>query len=163
MRQPAPYLAVGLLLALACTSTPPPQVAVHASDTYMERLAGKWVGNYWSGSSGRSGRITFELTSEEGIAHGEVLMVPATKREDHPDAEPHDRSYAATPLHIELVKAADNRVTGTLEPYRDPDCDCMLSTSFFGTLRGDVIEGEFLSLGGPGHVTHTGGWRVEKQ
>ena len=163
MRQLLPLLTIVAVSFTACSSTPPPEVAVHASDVYMERLAGKWVGTYWSGSSGRSGRITFDLALDEGVAHGEVLMIPAAERETAPDYQRHDLSRSAKPLHIEIIKAADNQVTGTLEPYRDPDCDCMLSTSFVGTIRDDVIEGEFFSIGGPGHLTHTGRWEVERQ
>ena len=160
-------LLIALLATMsACTQAPPPEVPVHASEVYMDRLAGDWSGSYWSGDTGRRGRITFDLSVAEGVAHGEVLMVPATGRQLAPaykDWESHDKSAAPTPLHIEIVRAADNQVTGTLEPYRDPDCDCLLSTSFTGTIRGDVIEGNYVSLGGPGHVRQVGNWRVERR
>ena len=157
----------GVVLALsACASSPPPQIPVHASEVYMERLAGTWSGSYWSADTGRRGRISFELEVAEGIAHGEVIMIPASGRDLSPayeDWQVHDRPATPTPLHIEIVRAADNQVSGTLEPYRDPDCDCLLATSFIGTLRDGVIEGSFVSLGGPGHRKQAGSWRVERR
>ena len=154
---------VTVLLLTGCSSAPAPEIAVHASERYLEKLAGSWSGNYWSATTGRRGRITFELEQSDGAAHGEVIMIPANRQQFEPAYEAHDLRASPRPLHIEIIRAKDNQVTGTLEPYRDPDCDCLLSTSFIGTIRGDEIEGEFVSLGGPGHIKQTGRWKIERQ
>ena len=155
-------LFVVLTLA-ACSSAPPPAVPVHASDTYMERLTGSWSGSYWSADTGRRGQITFELEQSEEVAHGGVIMIPADARQLTPAWESHEVAVSPQPLHIEIVRAEDNQLTGTLEPYRDPECDCMLSTSFIGTIRNDSIEGSFVALGGPGHQKQTGRWKVDRK
>jgi hypothetical protein len=50
-----------------------------------------------------------------------------------------------------------------MEPYRDPACDCLLSTTFTGRRRGDVIEGTFVANPGPKHPVQTGTWSVSRQ
>lgn len=62
-------------------------------------------------------------------------------------------------LAIRFVRVAEGAVSGRLEPYLDPDCDCEASTTFTGRVHGDVIEGTFhvVSRGVSGT---TGRWRA---
>ena len=89
-------LLLAALGLVACTTTPPPEIPLHASERYVERLAGQWVGSYWSAATGRRGRITFQLELDEGIAHGEVIMIPASADQYEPAYEPHDRRPSPT-------------------------------------------------------------------
>jgi hypothetical protein len=129
----------------------------------MEALAGRWSGNYWGGPDGRSGVITFELVEGEGHAHGEVIMIPEDRRQFIPAYEPSRLLPSPQPLRVEFIRAADGQMTGTLEPYRDPGCECLLSTSFTGSIHDDVLEGSFVTVGGPGHLKEIGRWKAERR
>lgn len=68
-----------------------------------------------------------------------------------------------TLLNIRVILVDDlGTVAGSLEPYHDPDCGCLLSTTFVGHLVGDRITGEFISNGGAGHPPAFGRWRVDR-
>lgn len=53
-------------------------------------------------------------------------------------------------------------ISGTLEPYRDPDCDCEASTTFSGVIHDGMIEGNFVtaSRGARGTLGH---WKVVRK
>ena len=155
-----------LLLALAaCSSTPAP-VPVAGKTGDLQQLAGEWEGEYSSEATGRSGTIVFQLAPGEDHAHGDVLMIPRG------GAEPFRRTDSSWPeaahvpsqlLVIRFVSASGGAVTGTLEPYRDPSCDCTVETTFTGKIEGDAIEGTFSSVSERG-VGRTGGrWRVTRK
>jgi hypothetical protein len=155
-----------LLLALvACSSTPAP-VPVEGKTADLQQLAGEWEGEYSSEATGRSGTIVFKLAPGEDHAHGDVLMVPRG------GGEPYRRTDAAWPeaahvpgqlLVIRFVSASEGTVTGTLEPYRDPSCDCTVETTFTGKLQGDAIEGTFSSSSSRAAGRSGGRWRVTRK
>lgn len=155
-------LVVVAVVLFSCSVTPPPEIPLNASESAMEALAGRWSGNYWGGPDGRSGSITFELTEGEGHAHGEVVMIPGDLRQFLPAYEPPQLLPSPQPLRVEFIRAADGQMTGTLEPYRDPGCECVLSTSFMGSIHEEVIEGSFVTVGGAGHLKEIGRWKVER-
>ena len=95
-------------------------------------------------------------------AEGDVIM--ALRNMTDPSApnaaRPHDAPQA---LSIRFVLVNDTEVTGVLNPYKDPDCGCTLTTTFRGTLRGNTIVGTFHSEGSNfGHIPQDGRWRVKK-
>jgi len=158
------FLSVPLLLLLGCASEPPPPpVTVLGTHQAVAALAGAWRGEYSSVATGRSGVIRFELLATTEEASGAVWMSPAF----HGAADP--RTDAGTrrgpqELHIRFVRALDaGNLTGTLEAYRDPECDCQLSTTFTGKLAGDVIAGTYTTQGPLGHAVTDGRWRVERE
>jgi hypothetical protein len=65
-------------------------------------------------------------------------------------------------LTIKLVRVSGDTVSGVLDPYRDPGCDCPVVTTFTGTLNGDTIEGTFSTRGSPTNTPQTGNWRVKR-
>ena len=67
-------------------------------------------------------------------------------------------------LTISFVESQGGIVTGTIDPYLDPDCACQVRTTFGGTIDGDVIAGEFTieRFDNPGK-TAKGNWRVTRQ
>ena len=97
------------------------------------------------------------------VAHGEVVMLPAAGPAPVP-REPRVGPGAPKPLAISLVRVdgASETVSGSLEPYRDPACGCMVTTTFVGSVHRDRIEGTFVTQGGGGHRTTTGRWRVDR-
>jgi hypothetical protein len=123
-------------------------------------------GEYHSAATGRRGTIVFEFDRGD-VAHGDVLMMPEGASE--PVQPSHADSAAETlrklqVLRIRLVEVSEGALTGVLDPYVDPNCQCEVGTSFNGMIRGNLIEGTFTSravAGGTPEVT--GQWSVKRQ
>ena len=141
-------VVVSSVLAAACSSTPvSPSIAVEGAKNDTKLLVGKWKGEYESKQNGRSGSIIFEFKSgAEG--HGDVLMWPKGSKEPIKPAHGKDLSeeqVAKMPqvLTVSFVRSEKGILTGTMDPYTDPDCSCDVRTTFAGTIDGDDITGEF--------------------
>lgn len=157
---------VTLLFGGCAGKPPPPPVPVYAEAGDLFVLEGDWWGQYWSGDTGRSGRIRLLLEGESDRAYGDVLML-SSKREEEFDAANRGGFpvNSSETLRIEFVSVdgATETVSGTLEPYRDPDCDCMVRTTFTGTVSRDAIEGTFATRGGGAYGTKHGKWKVDRR
>src|SRR5215470_1710266 len=129
-------LFIAAALAGGCASqNPAPPVPVEGAD--VSALAGHWVGEYSSTETGRSGSIVFELRSGDKVAHGDVLMKP---KEGAPTAD--DPMHGAPQiLNINFVNATGGTLRGTMDPYRDPACNCQLVTTLTGRRTGGTSEG----------------------
>jgi hypothetical protein len=150
-------------LLAGCAAGLPAPVAVQGADADLQALAGEWAGEYWGGSDGRSGSIVFRLDAVTGAAVGDVVMVPAGAGPLRPHPEVSADAAAAVPvLGIRFVRAEGGQVTGVLDPYRDPECGCALTTTFRGRLGDGVVEGTFVTRGSGTHPESTGGWRVRR-
>jgi hypothetical protein len=66
-------------------------------------------------------------------------------------------------LTIKLVRVSGDTVSGVLDAYRDPQCDCPVVTTFTGKLAGDVIDGTFTTRGNQTAAQQTGTWRVTRK
>lgn len=169
-KTPVPTLLT-CLLWLACAPLPEPaEVPVVAADEDLSILVGEWSGEYTSVDTGRDGRIRFSLTADGDAAHGDVLMFPAVAGDGDgdgggDDARRPDGPLGAQTLTIRFVRLRpeDETVTGTLEPYLDPDCDCMVTTTFTGRVSRDSIEGTFETRGGREYRDTSGRWRVDRR
>lgn len=164
--------AIGVLALLSvviggCATVPAP-VPVVGDEAGLGQLTGEWGGEYRGETSGRSGSIVFKLAAGADTAFGDVVMIPRQRRESRlPVQDP--STGLPTPrtpevLSIAFVRAQDGGLSGSLNLYRDPDCDCLLITRFQGRIRGDVIEGTFTSMpaeGGPTQM-QTGTWKVTR-
>ncbi|HEY1953266.1 MAG TPA: hypothetical protein VGG76_10735 [Gemmatimonadaceae bacterium] len=157
--------------AIACASKPSP---VNVTGTTGDRasLAGKWVGEYSSPATGRTGSIVFNLSPSGDAANGDVVMIP---RGYDKALQPYNAApgiagaVAGAPgaapsqvLTIKLVRVAGDTVSGVMDPYRDPECDCAVETTFTGRLNSDTIEGTFSTRGRPSAGPQTGTWRVKR-
>jgi hypothetical protein len=153
--------------AAACTPAPPSPVPVSAPQG-TAALAGDWVGEYESPAVGRGGSIVFRLVAGRDTARGDVVMVPrgsqaALTRAPLAEAGTVVRATLTSQvLTIRFVRLEADRVTGSLDPYRDPDCGCTVFTSFEGTLAGDRLQGTFETRGAPGG-TVSGRWSVARR
>src|SRR5262245_45774862 len=125
-------LSLAVLIAAAGCTTMPPPVPVVGARSDVSALAGTWSGDYWSPVTGRNGAISFQLAAGADTAVGDVLMLPG--RIPHATASHAGGSPAPAPksLSIAFVRAAGDSVFGYLDPYDDPDCDCVLITKFAG-------------------------------
>jgi hypothetical protein len=162
--------AAAILATGGCAYHSPP-VPVTGSPAALDALAGEWAGEYSSDATGRSGSIHFALRAATDSAFGEVLMVPAGATRPLTRASagamlPGERTTPGTDtevLTIRFVSASGGTVTGSLDPYRAPDCDCILTTRFSGRQDGDRITGTFVTTGDPVHEQLTGRWQVTRQ
>jgi hypothetical protein len=66
-------------------------------------------------------------------------------------------------LRIAFVRIAGGEVAGTLDPYTDPECKCTVQTTFTGTLRGNTIEGTFVTRGAELPREQAGRWKVTRR
>jgi len=60
------------------------------------------------------------------------------------------------------VRAEGGIVSGTLTPYQDPECKCMVMTRFEGRLQDRVIEGTYSSRHLDAPEGHSGHWKVTR-
>jgi hypothetical protein len=129
-----------------------------------ELLAGVWQGEFSGAKAGRSGTIHFELKAGQDSAYGDVLMIPETW--EHGNRPPTE--YPAPPVEtpelvgIRFVRVSQGEVRGTLSPYHDAACDCMVSTIFDGSIKGDRIEGSYRTFYSPGGIESVGKWKVKR-
>lgn len=166
MRGSIAAIVTGLGVLAACQGPQPPVPVLGE----IEVLAGRWEGEYGSRESGRAGSILFTLQAGTDTAHGDVLMVPRAwdlppqPRAGDPDAMDVRRDRPPQALPIAFVRAVGDVVEGRLEPYRDPDCGCVLTTVFMGKLVNPAtFEGTFTSIHGSGDRTVRGWWRVTRR
>ena len=155
---------LALLAMMACQSTPE-VVPVVGTSSDVSSLVGEWNGEYDGGASGRSGSIVFVLRSATDTAHGDVLMIPRTSGETVTAEARHGQLQLRSNqvLKIAFVRVANGEVTGTLDPYTDPDCKCTVQTTFTGRVRGNTIEGTFVTRGSQLPREQSGRWRVTKR
>jgi hypothetical protein len=149
--------------ATACRYQPTP-LPLQGSPPEIAALAGEWNGEYTGTQSGRSGSISLRITAGGDTAYGDVVMVTNAGQRPvpaHGEREHLAHARAANVLQIAFVRVAEGQVTGVLEPYVAPDCQCQVTTSFSGTVQGDVIDGTFVTRG-PGGLEQSGRWRVSR-
>jgi hypothetical protein len=163
-------IAVLVLVALSASAceTERAAIPIAADPEQRSALVGEWHGRYESPSTKRSGSIVFFLVEGEDHAHGDVLMIPAGSSEPY---RPSARSAEAVTLRrgpqlltIRFIRATKGHISGSLDPYWDPDCDCEVQTSFVGEVRDDRIVGTFTAVSGrPGVGRSTGWWEVHRK
>ena len=167
LRTPALAL-LAMTLGSACSSSnPAPPVPVAGERSDISALAGRWEGEYSSEATGRSGSIVFELRSGDTVARGDVLMVPKGAKQPPPASTLPGASTTLSTmpqvLNISFVNASGGVVKGTMDPYRDPDCDCEVETTFVGRVTGGTIEGTFTSTSSGATPITTGRWKMTRQ
>lgn len=160
-------LALTAATVSACASSAS-SIPVLASTEDAGPLVGKWSGDYSSPVTGRSGSIVFTLTSAGDSAHGDVVMTPRGSNQPYRAIDRPQGEAIGAPLPnnevltINFVRVAGPVVSGTLAPYRDPECSCTVVTTFSGTMAANVIEGTFTTRGLPGGAEPTGKWKVKR-
>ena len=163
----SPLLPTLLVLALsACGASRAPVPLVGASSD-VGALTGEWAGDYSSAQSGRSGSISFTLRAAGDSAFGDVVMIPtawgrplAPWREQN--AAGGNQAPASTVLSIRFVRVEHGHVSGTLDPYADPQTGARLLTTFTGELNGKTIAGSYTTRL-PSGDTQTGQWSVQRR
>lgn len=140
-----------------CGSRQPPEIELTANDFDLNPLVGEWRGEYTNPAAGRSGTIAFTLRAGESSASGNVIMIPG-----RPDSLASAAAMARSVLKINFIRKEGRKVTGTLDPYRDPTCGCQVITTFEGSFTDSrTIEGTFTTVPSqPGFNATGGSWKV---
>lgn len=163
----AAAFSVLALLTLAACESQRAAIPIVAEPESLASLVGEWRGEYASPATGRSGSIVFYLAEGDDHAHGDVLMIPsAVSAPDRPSVRSATNPVPPGPQirTIRLVHAKGRQVSGLLDRYRDPDCNCKMQTAFKGEINGDRMEGTFVSLSSrPGVGRSTGWWAVTRR
>ena len=136
---------IAVAAAGACSSNKsvaPPVPVTGAKESDLKALAGKWSGDYTSVDTGRSGSIVFEFKAGGTEGYGDVLMWPVGSKD--PNQTP-EQAMNTMPQVIEInsVRSEGGYVTGVMNVYTDPRCNCDVRTTFSGSIDGDIIVGEF--------------------
>ena len=146
-------------LAVGCASKPP-EIELTSSDFDLNPLVGEWRGNYTNPEAGRSGTIAFTLRAGVSSASGTVVMIPHSADSLLSSAA----AVARSVLKINFIRKEGSKVSGSLDPFRDPNCGCQVTTTFEGAFTdAHTIEGTFSTAPlqvGP-KVTN-GTWKVTR-
>jgi hypothetical protein len=159
--------ALSLALSAAACSRQTPGIEVSSTDFDVNPLVGQWRGSYSSNATGRSGTIAFTLLAGESSASGNVVMIPRADSLLTPEERAMVNAVSTpggTVLSIHFVQKQGGTVHGTLDPYRDPECGCAVTTTFDGSFRDNAtIEGTYSTVPSVSGATVSGGtWRVTR-
>ena len=153
-------VAVGIAASAVACASRPPEIELTSSDFDLNPLVGEWRGNYVNPEAGRSGTIAFTLHAGVSSASGNVVMIPHSADSSLSSAA----AVARSVLKINFIRKEGRKVSGTLDPFRDPNCGCQVTTTFEGTFAdAHTIEGTFSTaplVAGP-KVTN-GTWKVTR-
>ncbi len=140
-------------------ATRPPETELYSSDFDLNPLQGEWHGEYSNPEAGRSGTIAFTLRAGESSASGKVVMLPGKA-----DSLASAAAMARSVINISFIRKEGNKVTGTLDPFRDPQCECTVTTNFEGSFTdARTIEGTFTTVPSRTGANVTGGkWKVTR-
>ena len=164
MRRATLLIATVLSFTIGCGGKQP-RTGVSASDFDLKPLVGVWRGSYSNPQTGRNGTISFSLRAGESFASGSVVMIPKAdslltpeERELLSEEAPSGR----TVLSIKFIRKEGGNLTGTLNPYRSPDCNCTVNTTFEGTFKdAGTLTGTFATVPSKAGAAVTGGtWQV---
>ena len=115
----------------------------------------------------RHGTIAFKLVAVEEQASGEVLMIPErtgwpyTMNRPMPQAPPRTEPRTQL-LTIRFVEASAGTLSGTMDPYWDPDRRCTAHASFAGAIDGDALSGTVTSTCEDNVRVLNGRWRARR-
>jgi len=168
------HLSLLILAAAAvtgCRSTlppPPPQVSIPAVD--VQPLVGEWRGDYIADGPGdRHGSLSFGLVAGNNDAHGSLSMnaagadrAYARYRSEQAVVTSADTTAGPELPAIQFVRLGRSNVSGTIDAYVDPDCQCAAVMTLKGDLQGDTIDGTFRATYDGRKPDLTGKWSVKR-
>ena len=162
-------LALTLAVGTAGCSWRRTPVPVFSETGSTALLVGDWSGEYNSKESGRSGSITFSMESEKDTAYCDVVMVPKVHNvrimtQERPDVPAVKPEALVEPLRVRFIRLGDGRLSGTLDPYTDPECGCRVTTTFEGRFTdAKTIKGSYITRGSGLPRAYSGEWKVVRQ
>lgn len=162
-------LVIAALLSAStfgCATTPP-GTEISSSDFDLLPLVGVWRGNFNSSQTGRAGTIAFTLRAGESSAKGNVVLIPrpdSLLTPEEREALENVASAGRAVVPITFIRKEGGSLNGTLDPYRAPDCDCMVTTTFEGTFTdASTIAGTYTTVPSKaGSSVTSGTWKVTR-
>jgi hypothetical protein len=150
----------GVAASAAGCASRPPEIELTSSDFDLNPLVGVWRGEYTNLTAGRSGTIAFTLRAGEAAASGNVVMIPSSGHDSLSSPAAVERSV----LKIRFIRKEGRKVTGSLDPFHDPNCGCRVVTTFEGAFTDSrTIEGTFTTVPVEAGPRVTGGkWKVTR-
>lgn len=157
-------MVLGVVLMAGGCAPSSPQGLVLADADQLAMLTGTWKGSFLNAATSRTGSIEFTLTAYSEFAYGDVRMHVAEKEHIYQPMDGQQQvsrgSTRPLVLKISFLRLSNGIVRGVLEPYEDPECRCLVVTTFEGTMRKGVIEGTFYTRGAGMRPIPTGSWNV---
>jgi len=157
-------LAAVTVTAAACARSTP-GIELASSDFDLQPLVGQWRGTSTSSQTGRTGTIAFTLRAGESAASGGVVIFPKPDSLLTPEErEAMENISDRTVVKIHFIRKEGGTVSGELDPYRDPECNCIATTKFQGSFtNASTIEGNFTTVpSAPGGRVTGGRWKVTR-
>jgi len=164
--QRAALIIAGLAASVLACATKTPGIQLTSSDFDLQPLVGVWRGDYSNPQNGRRGTIAFTLRAGESAASGNVLMIPKpdsllTPEERELVSDVPSTGRQVIPIHF--IRKEGGSLNGTLDPYRLPDCDCMVTTTFQGSfVDANTIQGTFTTVPSRAGTITSGTWNVKR-
>ena len=158
-------LAMLVLVGSAACQYRPTPISLQGEPASIAGLRGEWAGEYWSEGSERRGALNFSISSSADSAYGDVIMFTPLGQQVRPvdTGEIHRMHSGSTQaLRIDFVRVGGGMISGTLEPYVAPDCNCQVSTTFTGNVAGDTLRGTFVTNGVQGG-NRDGRWMMARR
>ncbi|HEY7370411.1 MAG TPA: hypothetical protein VIA29_11020 [Thermoanaerobaculia bacterium] len=157
-----------ILLAAACSSSSPkpsdspaPGFPLEADEASLKMLDGRWEGEYYNVTQKRGGTIVFEFSGARATGNGDVMLIPKGMSEavkpSRPPTEAETLAQMPRITSIQFVKAEGGNLSGKMDPFIDPECNCEVMATFYGKVTGDLIEGNFRTSA-PGEGT----WKAKR-
>jgi hypothetical protein len=109
------------------------------------------------------GSMSFTLTAGEKVASGDVILFPLRPADEANRQEEETAPPPPRILPINFVRCVAGTVLGTVGPYHDPTCDCMVTTEFQGVVEGDRITGRFTTWREESTVPVKGRWTMRRK
>ena len=156
-----------LTLGVSCGApTPAGPVPLGGARAALDSLTGDWEGTYRASGASRHGILRFNLRPGADTAFGEVEIIFARALRLYGDSP--EEGLPRSPgrvIDIALVRFDDGTIRGHLEPYWDPDCECLTLTAFEGRLtEPGRVAGTFTSRPAPnGPVQLSGRWVADRR
>lgn len=137
-------LALTFVVSAACGGAVS-QIEMKGKEPDLAAIAGDWAGKYQGMETGRTGDIQFSLQLGRHTADGEIFM-----------------GGSRTPLKIRFVQVQRGQISGQIEPYTEPSCNCQVQTEFLGTVAGNEIDGTFTTKVPANGAEMHGTWSVAR-
>lgn len=163
-----------LMLAAAavtgCRTMPPPPTQFTIPVANVQPLVGEWQGEYVADDPDRrQGSLAFTLVAGSNDAHGSLTMSAAggdrvfdRYRSERTPSTSADTTLRAELPAIQFVRVMGSKVSGTIDAYWDPDCQCPAVMTLHGDLQGDSIDGTFRATYDGKKPDLTGKWTVKR-
>lgn len=163
-------LATAALTGCGTPSSKPPATQLTLPAVDVQPLVGDWRGEYVAdGPGGRHGSLSFTLVSGDRDAHGALTMTAAGAdrayeryRSEQNVVTSADTAPRVEPPAIQFVRLSGSIVSGTVDAYLDPQCQCPAVMTLNGDLHGDTIDGTFRATYDAKMPDLIGTWTVKR-